>query len=100
MVLLRVRSNMENRTAILEEAEIFGARVADSSVEGFVLEATGAPEKLDEFVDVMRSYGEIEVTRSGMIAVPLESKKLRLAGPIPTGVESARLEESNGVLNR
>ena len=65
MVLLRVRASMENRTAILKEAEIFGARVVDSSVEGFALEATGDPEKLDEFIDVMRSYGEIEVTRSG-----------------------------------
>ena len=56
---------MQNRTAILKEAEIFGARVVDSSIEGFALEATGDPEKLDEFIDVMRSYGEIEVTRSG-----------------------------------
>jgi acetolactate synthase-1/3 small subunit len=31
----------------------------------------------------MRSYGEIEVTRSGAIAVSLEAKKLRLAPPIP-----------------
>src|SRR5262249_46963803 len=65
MVLLRVRSAQDSRTAILKEAEIFGARVVDSSTEGFAIEATGDPEKLDEFVDVMRSYGEIEVTRSG-----------------------------------
>ena len=84
MLLLRIRANMETRTAILKEAEIFGARVVDSSVEGFAIEATGAPEKLDEFIDVMRSYGEIEITRSGLIAVSLESKKLRLSPPIPT----------------
>jgi len=84
MVLLRVRTSIETRTAILKEAEIFGARVADSSVEGFALEATGDPEKLDEFIDVMRSYGEIEVTRSGLIAVSLETKRLRLSPPIPT----------------
>lgn len=83
MVLLRVRATMENRTAILKEAEIFGARVVDSSVEGFALEATGDSEKLEEFIAVMETYGEIEVTRSGMVAVSLESKKLRLAPPIP-----------------
>ena len=82
MVLLRVRAPLANRTAILKEAEIFGARVVDSSTEGFALEATGDPEKLDEFIDVMRSYGEIEVTRSGAIAVSLEAKKLRLAPPV------------------
>jgi acetolactate synthase-1/3 small subunit len=84
MVLLRVRSAMSSRTAILKEAEIFGARVVDSSTEGFALEATGDPEKLEEFIDIMRSYGEIEVTRSGLVAVSLDSKKLRLAPPIPT----------------
>ena len=99
MVLLRVRTNLDNRTAILKEAEIFSARVVDSSVEGFALEATGAPEKLDEFIDVMRAYGEIEVTRSGMVAVSLESKKLRLAPPIPAGVEGSRIESRNGVFN-
>ena len=61
----RARIAQESRTAVLKEAEIFGARVVDSSTEGFAIEATGDPEKLDEFIDVMRSYGEIEVTRSG-----------------------------------
>jgi acetolactate synthase I/III small subunit len=84
MILLRVRPQIETRTSILKEAEIFGARVVDSSVEGFVLEATGDPEKLDEFIEVMRSYGDIEVTRSGMIAVSLETRKLRLSPPVPT----------------
>jgi acetolactate synthase-1/3 small subunit len=92
MVLLRVRSPLETRTAILKEAEIFSARVVDSSVEGFALEATGAPEKLDEFIDVMRAYGDIEVTRSGLIAVSLEQKKLRLSPPIPTHRESMPIE--------
>lgn len=83
LVLLRVRAAMENRTAILKEAEIFGARVVDSSVEGFALEATGDAEKMDEFIAVMESYGDIEVTRSGAVAVSLESKKLRLSPPVP-----------------
>jgi acetolactate synthase-1/3 small subunit len=85
MVLLRVRAPLESRTAILKEAEIFSARVVDSSVEGFVLEASGDPEKLDEFIDVMRAYGEIEVTRSGIVAVSLEPRRLRLSPPVPTG---------------
>ncbi len=83
MVLLRVRATMENRTAILKESEIFAGRVVDSSVDGFAIEATGDPEKLEEFIAVMEAYGEIEVTRSGMVAVSLESKKLRLAPPVP-----------------
>ena len=98
MVLLRVRAAQDSRTAILKEAEIFGARVVDSSVEGFALEATGDVEKLDEFIDIMRSYGEIEVTRSGAIAVSLETKKLRLSPPVLRGADEAKVEERNGVI--
>ncbi len=101
MVLLRVRAALESRTAILKEAEIFGARVVDSSLEGFAIEATGDAEKMNEFIDVMSSYGEIEVTRSGLVAVSLEAKKLRLSPPIPAGVEAAKTQakDRNGVLN-
>ena len=100
MVLIRLHTPTEKRTAVLKEAEIFGARVIDSSVEGFALEATGDPEKLEEFIDIMRSYGEFEATRSGRVAMSLEAKKLRLSPPIPTRGEAEKLErERNGVIN-
>jgi len=82
LVLIRVKSSKEDRAAILKEAEIFGGRAVDSTVDGFALEATGDPEKLDAFVRVIERYGEIEVTRSGMVAVPMEVKKLKLAPPV------------------
>jgi acetolactate synthase-1/3 small subunit len=87
LVLLRVRAAMETRTSILKEAEIIGARVVDSSVEGFALEVTGDSEKLSEFIAVLESYGETEVTRSGMVAVSLEAKKLRLSPPVQKNLE-------------
>jgi acetolactate synthase I/III small subunit len=93
MVLLRVRAPLSSRTAILKESEIFGARVVDSSPEGFALEMTGDLEKLDEFIEVMRSYGDIEATRSGTVAVSLEAKKLRLAPPIPKVTPHEKLDE-------
>jgi acetolactate synthase-1/3 small subunit len=97
MVLLRVRASQQNRTSILKEAEIFQARVVDSTTEGFALEVTGDPEKLDEFIDVMRSYGEIDVTRSGIVSMSLENKKLRLSPPVPRGTlqEEYALEEAD-----
>ena len=85
MALIRVRAPFEDRAAILHEGSVFGARVVDSSLEGFALEATGEPEKLDEFIDVMRAYGEIDISRSGLVAVPLEGRKPKLAPPVETG---------------
>ena len=81
LVLLRIRTPQESRTAVLKEAEIFGGRVVDSSTEGFAIEVTGDPEKLGEFVDVMGSYGEVDVTRSGALAIALETKRLKLQPP-------------------
>jgi acetolactate synthase-1/3 small subunit len=98
LVLMRIRASMESRPSILKEAEIFGARIIDSSLDGFAIEATGDSEKLDEFIDVMRSYGEIEVTRSGSVAVSMEPRKLRLSSPVPAGAAKSR-KPTDGVWN-
>ena len=105
MVLLRVRTTLDARAAVLKEADIFGGRVVDSSTEGFAIECTGDSEKMNEFIDIMRSYGEIDVTRSGGVAVSLEAKKLRLQPPVlvrsaqPDSGADETLEETNGVLH-
>jgi acetolactate synthase-1/3 small subunit len=72
--------------------------VVDSSTEGFAIEVTGDPEKLNAFIEVMSSYGEIDVTRSGSLAIALESKRLKLQPPVPTvGAGQARTDRaSNG----
>jgi len=92
LVLVRIHTVQESRTAVLKEAEIFGGRVVDSSTEGFVIEVTSDHEKLNEFVDVMQSYGEIEVARSGVVAIALENKKPRLQPPVATR-HGAKVEE-------
>ncbi len=92
LVLIRIRTAQESRTAVLKEAEIFRGRVVDSSTEGFAIEVTGDPEKLGEFIGVMASYGEIEVTRSGALAIALEAKKLKLQPPVLT--KAGKAEET------
>jgi acetolactate synthase-1/3 small subunit len=85
--------------AVLKEAEIFGAKAVESSVDGYALEATGDPEKLDAFIRVMQRYGEIEVTRSGLVSVPLEAKKVKLAPPVrKEHLETDGLETNRAVL--
>jgi len=43
----------------------------------------------------MRSYGELEVTRSGTVAVSLEAKKLRLSAPVRKGSAAEEVEATN-----
>ncbi|MBV9302132.1 MAG: acetolactate synthase small subunit [Acidobacteriaceae bacterium] len=82
LVLLRVRSGGLHRTAILDQAKKFHARVLDSTSEGFLLEATGDPKQLDQLVAIMSDYGRVEATRSGIVSMSLERKKLRLSAPV------------------
>src|ERR1035441_333755 len=77
-------NDLTESPAVIKEAEIFGGRVVDSGVEGYAIEVTGDPEKLGEFVDVMSAYGEVEVTRSGALAIALDAKRLRLQPPVST----------------
>jgi acetolactate synthase-1/3 small subunit len=102
MILLHTRPTHQDRAAVLKEAEIFGARVVDSSTEGFALEVTGDAGTLEEFIGIMKTYGEIEVTRSGAVAVSLEARKLRLQPPVPTRTTQRTeipVEEMDGVPN-
>jgi acetolactate synthase-1/3 small subunit len=46
-------------------------------------------EKVEEFIDAMKTFGDIDVTRSGIVAVSMESRKLRLAPPVQAGGNGA-----------
>jgi acetolactate synthase-1/3 small subunit len=53
----------------LRLADIFRAQVVDSTLESFVFQITGTPEKVDAFVDLMRPLGLVEVARTGVAAL-------------------------------
>ena len=50
-------------------ADIFRARVIDTTTRGFIFEITGAPPKIDKFVGLMRPLGLIEVSRTGVLSI-------------------------------
>ncbi len=77
LMLVRVQVSDEMRATLLKEAEIFRARVVDAAPGCYTLEATGASEKLDAFIEVLRTYGDVEVIRSGAMALPRSTKENR-----------------------
>ncbi|MBV9910821.1 MAG: acetolactate synthase small subunit, partial [Hyphomicrobiales bacterium] len=44
-------------------------RVIDATTESFIFELTGAPRKIDDFVELMRPIGLVEVSRTGVAAI-------------------------------
>jgi acetolactate synthase-1/3 small subunit len=69
MALVKVISSGENRVEALRIAEAFRARVVDTHVGSFVFELTGAIDKVDAFIDLMRPLGLAEVSRTGIAAI-------------------------------
>ena len=57
------------RIEALRLAEIFRAHVVDSTLESFIFEMTGTPEKIDSFADLMRPLGLRELARTGVAAL-------------------------------
>lgn len=69
LALIKVAGSGEKRVEAMRTSEVFRASVVDTTLESFVFELTGAPEKIDAFVDLMRPLGLVEVARTGVAAM-------------------------------
>jgi acetolactate synthase-1/3 small subunit len=69
LALIKVIGTGEARQEALRLADAFRARVIDASTESFIFEVTGATDKLDAFLDLMRPLGLAEVSRTGVAAI-------------------------------
>jgi len=69
LALIKVTGAGDKRVEALRLADIFRARVVDSTLESFVFEITGTPDKIDAFVDLMRPLGLAEIARTGVAAM-------------------------------
>ncbi len=69
LALVKVKGTGEKRVESMRLADVFRAKVMDSTLESFVFEITGTPQKIDAFVDLMRPLGLEEVARTGVAAI-------------------------------
>ncbi|KTR84475.1 acetolactate synthase-1/3 small subunit [Novosphingobium fluoreni] len=69
LALIKVAGTGEKRVEALRVAEIFRARPVDTTTESFVFELTGAPQKIDSFIALMRDLGLVEVGRTGIVGM-------------------------------
>ncbi len=69
LALVRVIAQGEKRVESLRIADIFRARVVDSTVESFTFELTGSTQKIDAYIKLMRPLGHVEISRTGVAAI-------------------------------
>jgi acetolactate synthase-1/3 small subunit len=69
LALVKVRSAGHERIEALRVAEIFRAKVIDTTLESFIFEVTGASDKVDAFIELMRPIGLVELSRTGVLSI-------------------------------
>ena len=69
LALVKVAGVGEKRVESLRISEIFRAHVIDTTNESFIFELTGASQKIDQFVELMRPLGLVEVSRTGVLSI-------------------------------
>jgi len=69
LALFKVSGAGDKRVEALRLADIFRANVVDSTLESFVFEITGTPEKIEAFAVLMRPLGLLEIARTGVAAL-------------------------------
>ena len=69
LALIKVAGKGDPRVEALRIAELFRAKVIDTTTNSFVFELTGPPDKIDSFIALMRELGLVSVGRSGVVGM-------------------------------
>ena len=76
LVLVKVKAKPEAKAEVLRIADIFRAKVVDVAPASYMVELTGAEDKLNAFIELLRPYGIQEFARTGMTVMTRGSKIL------------------------
>ncbi len=78
VMLVKVSATPAARGEVMDAASIFKANAVDVGVETITFELTGAPDKLNDFLDLVRPYGIVELAKSGRVALSKAPKQAKL----------------------
>ena len=68
-MLIKVKSDAQTRAQIVQIADIYRGKVLDVAPNSLVVELTGNVKKLRGFVEMMKSYGILEIAKTGVVAM-------------------------------
>lgn len=76
LILIKVRTDLSNRSQVIDVVELFRGKAVDVSHETITIEATGSREKLDALVRMLEPYGIQELVQSGQVALGRGAKAI------------------------
>lgn len=69
LALVKVAVTADNRTEVIQLADLFRARIVDVTNESLIIEITGTEEKIEGLIDVLRPFGIIEMVQTGLLSM-------------------------------
>jgi acetolactate synthase I/III small subunit len=70
LVLVKVGVDSKSRAEVMQITDIFRAKIVDVQPKTLAIEITGNASKVEKFLDLMKTFGVLELTRTGQVALP------------------------------
>lgn len=70
LLVATVSASAEVRGQVIELVDIFEGRILNVGHDALMVSLDGAPDKLDDFEDMLRGYGIVSIQRTGRVALP------------------------------
>ena len=70
LVLVKVSVNSNSRAEVMQITDIFRAKIVDVQPKSLTIEATGDEGKVEKFIELMETFGVLDLTRTGKVAMP------------------------------
>jgi acetolactate synthase I/III small subunit len=77
LIKVKVKDSKE-RSDIINFVDVFRGRIIDVSTDSLTVEITGTPDKIDAFLNLMKSFGILELARTGITALARGVKSIRI----------------------
>ena len=69
-VLVKVKVDSESRAEVMQITDIFRAKIVDVQPKSLTIEITGNESKIEKFIGLMGTFGIVDLTRTGKVALP------------------------------
>ena len=70
LVLVKVSVDAASRAEVMQITDIFRAKIVDVQPKSLTIEITGNESKVEKFIDLMKTFGLLDLTRTGKVALP------------------------------
>jgi acetolactate synthase-1/3 small subunit len=77
LIKVKVKDSKE-RSDVINFVDVFRGRIIDVSTDSLTVEITGTPDKIDAFLNLMKTFGIIELARTGITALARGAKSIKI----------------------